>query len=300
MRSINFILGGLFLCIGLLVWSGCASKPKPVQPSIDYPASAPAAEKYQAAEQAIANKDYNSALVLLKAASKLTKNAKQSEQILFQTGECQFYLGQYKPANSTYSKLLERFPTTDRLNDVIKREFDIGLKLTAAHYGLGVEIVRKMLTDYPYAETSEESHFKLIVELFQWDNYEDTLLESSAFTMRYTKSKFMPGVEYYTALAQLGLYEGPDYDEAPLAAAKKIVSQWPQKYPDSPIKNDIINITEKINFLLAERDYKRAEYYVWHDKPGSAKIYLNSIIKNYPDTKWVEDARKLLGKLPAQ
>lgn len=296
------VLAGLFSV-------GCSSAPDVISSEKEYPVSAEAETKYQAAENSFTKKDYGSALGLLEEALPLTKNRNQRDKISFLIGECLFLLEYYNPSYKWFQQFLINFPKTERLNDVINRELEIGFKFINGakrslwgfyiipSYDLGVKIVRETLKKYPYTEHSEEHHFKLAGHLFGGEYYDEALTEYEGFIKVYSKSKLVPDAEYRMAQCYVLMYQGYGFEVTPLAEAYKITSKFAEKYPDSAINNDVRKLHERIVNLLAQRDYEVAMFYIRTDKVKSARIYLDSVIKNYPETKWAKDASATLTEL---
>lgn len=302
----------IFLAMTLLVgwfFVGCSSAPELDSPEKEYPVSAEAEAKYQAAENNLSKKDYGSALGLLEEALPLTKNRGQRDKISFLTGECLFLLEYYNPSYKWFRQFLIDFPRTERLNDVINRELEIGFKFINGakrslwgfyiipSYDLGVKIVRETLKNYPYTEHSEEYHFKLAGHLFGGEYYDEALTEYENFIKVYPKSKLVPEAEYHMAQCYVLMYQGYGYEVTPLAEAYKITSKFLEKYPDSATNNDVSKLHERITNFLAQRDYEVAMFYIRTDKAKSARIYLDSVIKNYPETQWAKNASVALAGL---
>jgi len=293
------LLAGLFFV-------GCSSTYEVASPEKEYPISAEAEMKYQAAENDFAKKDYASALGLLEEALPLTKNRGQRDKISFLSGECLFFLEYYNPSYKWFRQFLIDFPKTERLNDVINRELEIGFKFINGakrslwglyiipSYDLGVKIVRETLKNYPYTEHSEEYHFKLAGHLFSGEYYDEALSEYEGFLKVYPKSKLVPDTEYRMSQCYVLMYQGYGFEVTPLAEAYKITSKFVEKYPDSEVNNDVRKLHERITNLLAQRDYEVAMFYIRTDKAKSARIYLDSVIKNYPETQWAKDASAAL------
>jgi len=305
----------IFLAMALfagLFFIGCSSTQEVFSPEKEYPVSAEAEAKYQAAENDLAKKDYGSALNLLEDALPLTKNLGQRDKISFLTGECLFFSEYYNPAYKWFRQFLIDFPKTERLNDVISRELETGFKFINGakrslwgfyiipSYDLGVKIVRETLKNYPYTEHSEEYHFKLAGHLFAGEYYDEALIEYEGFIKVYPKGKLVPDAEYRAAQCYVLMYQGYGYEVTPLAEAYKITGKFPEKYPDSPIISDVRKLHERIVNLLAQRDYEVAMFYIRTDKAKSARIYLDSVIKNYPETQWAKNASAALTGLPGK
>ena len=261
----------IFLAMTLLVgwfFVGCSSAPELDSPEKEYPVSAEAEAKYQAAENNLSKKDYGSALGLLEEALPLTKNRGQRDKISFLTGECLFLLEYYNPSYKWFRQFLIDFPRTERLNDVINRELEIGFKFING-------AKRSLWGEY----------------------YDEALSEYENFIKVYPKSKLVPEAEYHMAQCYVLMYQGYGYEVTPLAEAYKITSKFLEKYPDSATNNEASKLHERITNFLAQRDYEVAMFYIRTDKAKSARIYLDSVIKNYPETQWAKNASVALAGL---
>lgn len=302
MRNIFF----LSLILSGLIFGGCSSTNPSLIEKKEYPVSAEAESKYQSAEQKVTEGDYKSAEELLNQAYYLTKNDSQREKILFLLAEDMFLSGYYNDAHKWHQKLLNNYPKTVSLNKIIKRELEIGFKFIEgakrsfcglyifSSHDFGMEIVRNTLKIYPYAEPAEEYHFKLAAHLFKSENYDDALQEYEDFIKIYPKSKLLAEAEYQISLCYLGVYMGSGYEITPLLEARKTISKFDKRYPDSSLNNEVKKLQSDINSLMAQRDYDEALFYIKNGKLKSARIYLESIIKNYPDTKWAKESNELL------
>ncbi|MEW6026476.1 MAG: outer membrane protein assembly factor BamD [Planctomycetota bacterium] len=297
------------LIVLLLLIVGCSSAPDAISPEKEYPVSAEAEAKYIEAENLCAKKDYGVALSLLEDALDLTKNRSQREKISFLTGECLFLAEYYNNSHKHFQKFLQEFPKTERLNDVINRELEIGFKFIngakrsiwgiyiVPSYDLGVKIVRETLKGYPYTEHSEEYYFKLAGHIFGNENYDEARNEYEGFIKVYPKSKLVPEAEYKMAQCHLKVYQGFAYEVTPLTEAYKITGKFSEKYPDSLLNDEVKKAHEHITNLFAERDYEVGMFYARTNKSKSARIYLEGVIKNYPETKWAKESASALNGL---
>jgi outer membrane protein assembly factor BamD (BamD/ComL family) len=95
----------------------------------------------------------------------------------------------------------------------------------------------------------------------------------------------------------LGLAERGDGDGYNATAAKSVLEEFMKKYPNAPeipwAKNALTHTYE----IKAERIFKLAKYY--NDK-GDTKVtkrYIRDILVNYPETKFVAKAEKMLNSI---
>ena len=285
---------------------GCSSTNPSLGQKKEYPVSAEAELKYQSAEQKVADGHYKSAEELLNQAYNLTQNDLQREKILLLLAEDMFLSGYYNDAHKLYQKILNSYPKTVSLNKIIQRELEIGFKFIEGakrsfcglyiftSHNFGVGIVKNTLKIYPYAESAEGYHFKLANYLFKSENYDEALQEYENFITIYPKSRLLAEAEYRISLCYLGIYRGSTYEITPLLEAQKTTSKFDKRYPDSSLNNEVKKLQLDINSMMAKRDYDVALFYIKSGKLKSARIYLEGIIRNYPDTEWAKESNELL------
>ncbi len=232
------------------------------------------------------------------------------ERAGFMAGESLFQAGKYYKAYVALEDYLAYYPRTPRLKDVIKRQLDVGLKLLEgakkdllgmpilSGFSTGLEVMRKVLDKHPFEDFSDEYHFQLCARLEQADKHEDAALEWETFLQRYPSSDFAPTALFRKGDSQLKEFEGVDYDPKPLVNAKRTFEDYVQHNPHGDkvkeAEQRLLDIAEK----AAEKDYNTAIFYLKDmDKPGSARMYLESLIADYPQTTWAQKARETLAKL---
>ncbi|MDI6732822.1 MAG: outer membrane protein assembly factor BamD [Planctomycetota bacterium] len=309
MQKVLILLLIIFLslfCLAVNVVNlSCATKGVPLEDK-EAPISEPAEKLYQSAQGEISNRKYKTALKHLRKSLSLTRNPAQREKIGHLLGESLFLSGYYNDAHKWFQKFLAEFPRTQRLNEIIKRELEIGFKFIRGakrslwglyiipSYDYGVNIVRNTLRAYPYTEYSDDYYFKMANYLYKQGYYDEAITEYENFLRLYPKSTLASSAEYLLAQSYLALYQGVGYEVTPLLAAQKIVNKFEDKYPQSPINQDIKKMREYLNDLFARRDYEIAMFYKRRNKLESSRIYFEGVIQNHPQTKWAKESSRML------
>ncbi len=286
----------------------CASKPTvdTKEEVIEIPVSPEVEAKHQEAEKLYQDKKYKKAYKLSKKTLRKAKNPGQRENIMFLMAESLFQRKKYEPAYKAYEKFIAEHSQTERLNDVIGRQYEIGFAfvygknrtlfglpiLPASEYGM--DIVRKTMGKYPYTAASEKNHIILADYLFKRGRYEDARLEYEAFLGIYTQSVFLPNVHLMIGRCYLAEYQGAEYDITPLLAAKNEFQGLIEQYPDDPAQPEAQKHLTIIISREAERDYSVGRFYYKIGKTEAARKYFKSVLNNYPETKWAKKAEVML------
>lgn len=103
----------------------------------------------------------------------------------------------------------------------------------------------------------------------------------------------------YLDLAHLyiGLAKRGDGDGYNTTEAKNILEEFIKKYPDAPERPWAKNSLKQTYEIGAERVLKLAKYYNNKGDTKVAKRYIRDILVNYPETKTVVEAEKLLNSI---
>lgn len=232
------------------------------------------------------------------------------EQGSYMYAEALFHAGKYYKSYVAFEDYLTLYPGTPRLKAVVRRQLDNGFKLMDGAkkplLGLnilsgrssGIEIIRKTLDNYPFEDFSAEYHFQLCTKLAEGGNAEDAALEWEAFIERYPESSFAPNALFQKAESQFRGFEGTDFDPQPLANAKRTYHEYMQQNPNGDRTREAQQRLDEIADQEAQKDYEIAEFYVDRDKPDSARVYFEAIVRDHPNSRWAEAARKRLAELP--
>ncbi|MES2789781.1 MAG: tetratricopeptide repeat protein [Planctomycetota bacterium] len=123
------------------------------------------------------------------------------------------------------------------------------------------------------------------------DHYLDVLRRE------YPKSEHTQAAFVVGSHIKLASYQGPRYDGRDLVDADDLIHSTLNLYPDLPDREGLQGELVKIKDQGAERLWSRVEYYNRRMKPQSEVIYLESILKDFPESPVAEKAAKRLKEL---
>ncbi len=299
----------LYAITALAIFNGCSGGKTFLISETEPPSPAIEAEYVKA--EALFNKGGKSSLK--KAASILEDNLPiainydQKEKIAYLQAETYYRLQWFESADSAYKEYLSRFTKTTHFDQILGRRYEIAFmfitgKIKQKLFGLrilsartrGLEIVRELLKQYPYAPVSEGNLLDLADYLYQQKDFDEAQTEYESFMASFPKSKFRHVALFRTGEIYLRQYQGTDYQPAELEKAEKCFRQYTENYPNEQLATEATNKLVVIDNLKAEREFLVAKFYLRTNEPASAKIYMEAIIRNYPETKWAAEAKKLL------
>lgn len=92
-------------------------------------------------------------------------------------------------------------------------------------------------------------------------------------------------------------YQGPYYDKTALVSAKNLKEQTLTMFPNSEDRSQVREDLKRLYLYEAQAEWARVEYYQKKDNPASIAIHCQRVIENYPDTRYGEQARRVIRQL---
>lgn len=145
----------------------------------------------------------------------------------------------------------------------------------------------------PYATLAE---LRIGDVYFKKEEYEQAVIEYEEFIKRHPGHRETPYATYRLALSHYNLRRTVDRDPTNLREAKKWFEYFMQKYPDSEYYAEVERLYAKTRNLLAEREMYIANYYKRKKNYKACSLRYNTVVKEYPDTKYREEALYRLGE----
>jgi outer membrane protein assembly factor BamD (BamD/ComL family) len=113
----------------------------------------------------------------------------------------------------------------------------------------------------------------------------------------FGKSPHLENAYILDAHAKLMSYQGPEYDDTELEAARKLKLATLRLFPNRPDKDRIKDDLAKIEQAKAARIWADVVYWQKKGKPKAVAIYCVKVIKAYPNSAYSQLAREALAKI---
>ncbi|NQT76007.1 MAG: outer membrane protein assembly factor BamD [Candidatus Omnitrophica bacterium] len=225
----------------------------------------------------------------------------------------QYYLGRImedldKPyeAFKAYQKVIDLYPYTELVDEVIEREYKIGdLFFSGRKYQIlgplkmpaqdkAIEILKTVAENAPYGKYAEPAMFKTGMAHKQIADYDNAIMMFKGLIDSYPNSEFIDRARYQLAECSKLMSLRPDYDQTPTIVAREEFEDFIEKHPDSEMSKEAREIVDDLRLREAQNAYKIAEFYESRHKPESAVIYYRDIIQKYPGTELARKAKERL------
>ncbi len=244
---------------------------------------------------------------------KLLRNYPDSRE----AAEAQYYLGRNleeldKPyeAYRAYKRIIQSYPNSKRINEAIERKYNIGeyfLKreprkiLGMSVYDFvehpSVRIFKSIVELTPYSDYASRAQYKLGVIFLELGRFDQARSAFQKVLDDYSESRWAPPAKYQLALATAKAFPGVDYDSTYLESASQRLDQFIEDHPEAEISEQARQHLSGLRNKEAKKVFETAEFYRRHRRPQSAKVYLEKIISDFPDTDYYQKAKESIDKL---
>ncbi len=257
---------------------------------------------------------FDNALDLYKE-KKLDKAAEQFKLILKQypksrvAPESQYRLGticeetgDFVEAHKAYQALIKSYPQSERFDEVIEREYQIGTMFLSGKKGklmgldirpslpLATEVFQKIVESAPYGAFGDKAQFGLAMAYQKSGRFDDSLDAYQALIDQYPQSPLVQDARLQMTEVSYAKSSSQTRDQGALDEAARQAQSYLKKYPDSAESEKAAKINQEIDELNAEKNYRIGLYYEKDNYLASALIYYCDTAKRYPNTSWGQKA----------
>jgi len=307
MRRITIIFIIIFLTLSLspayAYWIWTPKTGKWINPKIQ--AKATPKEQFDFAKSFYDTKKYEEAKREFK---KLLKHYPKS----FEAAESQYYLGLIEDAQGNlyeayqaYQKVIDKYPFSERIPQIIEREYNIGEAFMSGQkrkaMGMplpvenpSIEIFNKVIENSTYGPWAAAAQYKLGLVLKGLLRYYEAEEAFNKVFSNYPDSEWAAPAKFQIASCRAAVSRGPDYDQGAAKEAKEKFEAFVQEHPDAVLSGEAQKNIEQLNEKEAASGYGIARFYEKQKAYEAAKIYYNDVINNYPNSQWAGKALERL------
>jgi outer membrane assembly lipoprotein YfiO len=188
--------------------------------------------------------------------------------------------------------LLADLPDCDLADEALRRVYQEAINRWDSSWGN--DQLKKLVEDFPAAPLAAEATFKIGEYQSKYGEYEEAIVTLRSLVNSYPESERVEAAMFLTAEAYRAQYQGADYESMPLRHADEQYRRLTNQFSKGAFTERARERMRAIREELAKRDYRLALYYGRHGRHGSAKLYLDSVFRDYPDTQYGKKAQKML------
>lgn len=225
-----------------------------------------------------------------------------------ETAEAQYYIGlslentdKSYDAYIAYQKIVEKYPFSNRLEEVVEKQYKIGEKLMNADKKkiLGielpqdtyvVEIFQTVIKNSPYGKYASVAQYKIGLILKGLARFSEAKEEFEKVISDYPDTEWVEPAKFQAALCTKETSLQAPYDQEMTKEARGKFEDFVKVHPDAELSKDAEAQIGGLRDKEAENNFMTGEFYEKQKKYESAKVYYNYVIKNFPKTKWAAHA----------
>ena len=242
-------------------------------------------------------KDIRKALEEFKKVVSYFRKSEAAAEAQYYIGRCYEELNNPYQAFEAYQNVIDNYPFSQRTDEIIKREYDIGEKLFEGEkvkfVGVSfkatpeqiVEIYKKIVSNGPYSEYAPKAQYR-VGELYKRLHfYPEALAAFQKIVADYPDSDIAAQAEFQVAICASAGSSGAAYDQQLTTKAIEKFDEFASAHPDSELVKEAQKERSELTEKKAESLFETAKFYEKRKKYKSAIIYYEEIIDNFPTTK---------------
>ena len=230
----------------------------------------------------------------------------------FEASESQYYLGLIEEAQGNlyeayeaYQKVIDKYPFSERIQEIIEREYKIGeafmagekrkaIGITLPVENPAIEIFSKVIENSTYGPLAPKAQYKLGLVLKGLMRYYEAEEAFNKVITNYPNSEWVEAAKFQIASCRAAVSRGPDYDQGAAKEAKDKFEDFVKEHPDAVLSRQAEKNIDQLKEKEAEANFNIGRFYEKQKAYEAAKVYYNDILNNYPDSVWAVKALERL------
>ena len=239
-------------------------------------------------------KDYKKALGEFRKIIKYYKRSEAASEAQYYIGRCYEEMDYPYQAFEAYQQVINDYPFTQRTEEIVSRQFEIGNKLYEGEktrfFGMRfkaipeqiIDVYKKVVSNAPYSQNAPIAQFR-IGELYKKISFYQEAREAfQKIIDDYPDSSVAMEAKFQLALTASAASSGSAYDQSLAIQAQKEFDEFKRDHPDSELVASVEKEKSQIIEERAEHYLQNARFYERIGKYQSAAVYYNKILDEFP------------------
>ncbi|MEI8350406.1 MAG: outer membrane protein assembly factor BamD [Candidatus Omnitrophota bacterium] len=237
-------------------------------------------------------------------------DSREAAEAQYFLGRCLEALNQPYQAFAEYQKVIDSYPNSQRINEIVEREYNIGEYflnrepkrwLGVSQYDFmdhpSIEIFKKIVDKVPYSPYASKAQYKIGLLLMKLGRYDEAMDAFQKVSDNYPDCEWAAPSKYQLAIATSKAVGGADYDSTAIEDATKKLNEFIKGHPDADISPQASAQLKEMRNREAKKNFDIAEFYEKQRKYKAAEVYYKVVLERYPDSDYVDKAKAGLEKL---
>jgi outer membrane protein assembly factor BamD len=251
-------------------------------------------------------KDYKKALGEFRKIIRHYRRSEAASDAQYYIGRCYEEMDYPYQAFEAYQKVIDDYPFTQRTEEIVGRQFEIGNKLYEGEktkfFGLRfkampeqiIDVYKKVVANAPYSKNAPVAQLR-IGELYKKIAfYQEARDAFQRILDDYPDSSVAMEAKFQLALTASVASGGSSYDQSLAKQAQKEFEEFKRAHPDSELVERVEKEKKEIIEKRADHYMQNARFYERIGKYQSSAIYYNKVLDEFPQAS---SAAKALERL---
>ncbi len=251
-------------------------------------------------------KNYGKAAEELKSLTKKYPGSLVAPEAQFKLGQIYEEQNEFYRAFKAYQKIVESYPQSSRMNEVIEKQFRIGNVFLSGKkpklMGVpilpalprAIEVLDQIVKNAPFSEYGDKSMFNLGVAYKRSGNLPKALETFQHLVDNYPDSPLVPDSKFQLGEVSFEMSKNLNRSQEGLDSAEDYFQSFLAEYPQANVREKAEQLKKAIDEKNAEKNFKIGQYYEDESYLESATIYYEDVAKNYSGTSWAAKAKEKL------
>jgi outer membrane assembly lipoprotein YfiO len=247
-------------------------------------------------------KDYKRAVSEFNKLVSFYPNSRHAPNAQYYIGRTYEDMEEFYRAYLAYQKVIEAYPYAKNREEIIKREYEIGLLFLGGQRSkiLGVslipavdkatEIFQQVVRNSPYGEYADKAQFNIGESYKKSGLFSEAIVAFQKVVDEYPKSDLSDKAHYEIAECAYLASLGPYYDQESTDKAIDKFEDFVKEGRGTSLAHDAGETLMKLKEKKAKGLFETARFYERIGQRDSASIYYKEIIDKYPETDMAKEA----------
>lgn len=244
-------------------------------------------QRYKHALALMTDEQYIFAVHELESIIEDAPDSEFAEPAMLNVAQAYSLSGDYKKAFKTYGKFLENYPGSRRINDVIEKQYNLGItQMEGLDVRSAIRMFEGIIEYNQLGSYAADSQIKIADCYQKLKKYELAIENYEKLIEQFTDSAWVSYAQFQIPMCMVEDERRQDRNFGLLIDAEDGFEDYMANNPEGALLEKAQDKMNDIKTAKAEREFKIAEFYLRRKKPKSAKIYYDVVVKDFPGTVW--------------
>lgn len=220
--------------------------------------------------------------------------------------------GDHEEAVKAYQKVIDDYPNTKLFSHVLEKQRKIAdrffelcvereerfVLIRGSNFDKAIETYRTVINNRPFSDFSAEAQYRIGLCYMKLKLYQEASAEFQKVIDYYPTSEWATEAAFGSADCKFCEALPHEYDKTAADDSISKFGYFLRRYPGSSRDDEAREKLDELKELAAEHEYEIGMYYHFNMKYDSARLYFDSIVREYPETQWAKKARETLSEMP--